>query len=341
MALYALILAGGASSRFWPLSGDEYPKYLLRPDGQDTLLELAYKRAHQCTGVDNIIVVTAAAQTEAVRRALPALPTANLCIEPSRRDTAAAISFGCKVISRRDPEADVLVLPADTLLEPESALANAVLRASAAVGFESAIHVFGVKPRHAEGGFGYIDCGDPVGDGVSAVHSFVEKPGARAQELLERGFLWNVGCFLFRLTTFDRELAAHLPGHSSRLKPAEPGEVLPADYDALESISIDYGLMEKASNLRVCEVAAEFDDIGTWDALLRRGTCSQGTLAEVDATGNSAIAPGRQVAVVGASDLLVVVHGDRVLVMHKGSGQMVKQVNAAPATTPKKAPRDA
>ncbi len=324
--LYALILAGGASSRFWPLSGDAHPKYLLRPDGKRTLLQMAFDRASACAGPENVLVVTAGAQADGVRKALPALAAENLCIEPSRRDTAAAISLGCKVVAGRNSGADVLVLPADTLLEPGDALARAVDAARGQADFETAIHVFGVRPSHAEGAYGYIERGEPAGGGIFGVKSFVEKPGDAARALIARGFLWNVGCFLFRLDTFDRELAAHLPTHSNRLRPANPGAVTPEDYEGLQSISIDYGLIEKARNLRVCVVEATFDDIGTWDALLRSGSGgNQGALVTVAGRGNSVVAPGRAVAVVGESDLLIVADGERILVMKKGMGQQVKQ----------------
>jgi len=333
-SLYALILAGGASSRFWPLSGDAHPKYLLRPDCGPTLLELAYARALACAGAGNVMVVTARAQADAVRRTLPQLPQANLCIEPARRDTAAAIALGCKAVTGRDFEADVLVLPADTLIEPPEALAGAVNAVRSLADYAAAIHVFGVKPARPEGAFGYIELGGQVGTGVHAVASFVEKPGERAAELIKRGLLWNAGCFFFRLDTFQREMAAHLPGLSDRLRPSVPGSVAEEDYNDLQSISIDYGLIEKARNLRVALLDAAFDDIGSWDALLRRGAIKEGTLVSAGGQGNAVLAPGCTVAVVGESDLLVVAQGDSILVLKRGHGQKVKQ--AAQTLEPKR-----
>lgn len=324
-SLFAIILAGGASSRFWPLSGDEHPKYLLRPDGKRTLIELAFERALACTDASRILVITSSAQAAGVRQALPGLPAENVCVEPARRDTAAAIGLGCKAVAARESGADVLVLPADTLIEPGSAFAAAVAAARAAPGAGDAIHVFGVRPAEPQGGYGYIERGEAMGGGVFAVKRFVEKPGEGARDLIARGFLWNVGCFLFRLAAFDREMASHLPAHSQRLHPAQPGSVSAEDYRGLPSISIDYGLIEKARNLRVAVVDATFDDIGTWDALLRAGAAGQGRMISTG-NGNVAIAPGRTVAIVDADDLLVVADGDRILVMRKGAGQQVKQV---------------
>lgn len=336
MALYAIILAGGASSRFWPLSGDDHPKYLLRADGRHTLIELAWQRACACTDPARIVVVTGAAQQALVARALPALPPANLCVESVRRDTAAAVVRGCSMVASRDANADVLVLPADTLLQPAQALTAAVQQARSAPGFADAIHVFGVPPTRPEAAFGYIEPGSPVAPGVRTVVRFREKPGAeKAQEFVRAGFLWNIGCFLFSLPTVERELARHLPTLSTRLrtvsKPAQD------DYAALESVSIDYGLIEKVGALRVCTLEAEFDDIGTWDALVARlealGVPPAQALS-AGGEGNYAMGDPATVAVVGESGLLVVRQGDKVLVLKRGHGQQVRDVARRAGETP-------
>jgi mannose-1-phosphate guanylyltransferase len=323
-SLYALILAGGASSRFWPLSGDEHPKYLLRV-GDDSLLELAWRRARACTEAERILVVTSGAQSHAVRETLHELPARNLCVEPARRDTAAAIALGCKNVAARDAGADLLVLPADTLLEPTDALARGVSAARNAPGARDAIHVFGVKPGRPEGAFGHIQPAAEIAPGVFGVAKFIEKPGLeRAREYNAAGWLWNAGCFLFSLAAFDRELRQHLPGHSTRLRPVTPEAVSEADYEGLEAVSIDYGLIEKVANLRVIRLDAAFDDVGTWDALADRLPQGQGEAISVSGSGNLAVGDAL-VAVVGVSNLLVVAHGGRVLVLQRGHGQQVKE----------------
>lgn len=327
--LYTIIMAGGASSRFWPLSGDAHPKYLLKPDGEHTLLQSAWDRATQCTDAANVIVVTTGPQAHLIRDALPMLNPANLCVEPARRDTAAAITLGCKRVHALDPDADVLVLPADTLLEPADVLAKGVQKARAIDGYRNAIHCFGVTPTRPEPGFGYIAPGGPLADGVLEVKRFTEKPSPeQAREFVDAGYLWNIGCFLFALPTFERELAEHLPDHARRLKPAAPGAPGDADYEALESISIDFGVIEKAANLRAIILNAEFDDIGTWDALLDRlekaGRTPQQAIS-IGGAANFAAGEADKVAVVGESNLLVVVSEGRVLVLKRGHGQDVKK----------------
>ena len=328
--LYAIILAGGASARFWPLSGDDNPKYLLKPDGDHTLLDLAWQRATQCTDASKVIVVTTAPQAHLIREALPGLESSNLCVEPARRDTAAAVTLGCKRVHALDADADVLVLPADTLLEPADALCDGVKSARETDAYREAIHVFGVKPASAHPGFGYIQPGGSLGHGVHKVSGFKEKPGVeQATEMLTQGYLWNIGCFLFALETYQRELHAHLPQHSSRLKPAEPEQVSEQDYAELESISIDFGLIEKSSNLRVVKLEAEFDDVGSWDALLNRleksGRPPEQAIT-IGGAGNVAAGDAAQVAVVGESNLLVVISNGKVLVLKRGHAQDVKKL---------------
>lgn len=339
--LYAIIMAGGASSRFWPLSGDAHPKYLLKPDGDTTLIESAWRRATQCTKESHVIVVTGGAQAHLVREALPGLDASNLCVEPARRDTAAAIALGCKRVHALDPDADVLVLPADTLLEPADALAGGVANARAQQGYRESIHVFGVKPARPEGGFGYIEPGDALSDSVLKVKGFKEKPGPQqAAEFAEQGYLWNIGCFLFALQTFEREMHRHLPEHSARLRPAIAEQPTEADYAKLDPISIDFGLIEKTDNLRVVKLDAGFDDIGTWDALLARLEKSGRTAQEaisIGGEGNLAAGEAITVAVVGESNLLVVVSEGKVLVLKRGHGQDVKGVASRQGA---KTPRD-
>lgn len=330
--LYAIILAGGASSRFWPLSGDEHPKYLLKPDGDHSLLQLAYTRALACTEAPRVLIVTNATQSRRIAAALADLPKENLLVEPARRDTAAAITLGVREIERRARDAHVLVLPSDQIIEPDAALAEGVKLARARADFGEFIHVFAIKPRRAEGGFGYIETGDEITPQLSAVRSFREKPGEEAaRKLIEnkRNF-WNAGCFLFALPTFDRELNKHMPSHSSRLRPAGDGMIDPAMYEQLEPISIDFGMLERCQALRAILLDAEFDDIGTWDALLARlekaGKPPRAALS-VGGSRNNVVADGGElVGVAGDSDLLVVVNGKRVLVLKKGAGQSVKEI---------------
>jgi mannose-1-phosphate guanylyltransferase len=283
-----------------------------------------------CTEPSRVLVVTSGAQAHLVREALPGLDASMLCVEPARRDTAAAIALGCKRVFALDADADVLVLPADTLLQPANALADGVKLARAQDGYREAIHVFAVNPARAEGGFGYIEPGEELAAGVVKVRGFKEKPGAtQAAEFASRGYLWNIGCFLFSLATFDRELRKHLPAHSTRLRPVTPGALTETDYADLDSISIDFGVIEKVENLRAIKMDDEFDDIGSWDALLARLERTGGTIGQaikVGGSNNFAAGEATTVAVVGESNLLVVISEGKVLVLKRGHGQEVKRI---------------
>lgn len=330
MNLYAVILAGGASSRFWPLSGDEHPKYLIKPDGKRTLLELAFERARACISPDRILVVTNPAQVRRIADTLPDLLADNLCIEPARRDTAAAIALACRVLAARQPDAHVLVLPADQIIEPAQALAEAVGKAREQKDFGEYLHVFGIKPQRPESGYGYIKADQCFQPGLCRVLGFREKPDeSTARRYASDGLhYWNAGCLLFAAATFDRELARYMPTHSRRLKAAD-GDVDPAAYLDLEAVSIDYGVLEKTKALRMVQLQADFDDIGTWDSLLARlekaGTPPR-TAFSAGGSGNLAIGNGEVVGVAGLSDVLVVVGGRNVLVLARGAGQQVKEI---------------
>ena len=330
--LYGIILAGGASSRFWPLSGDEHPKYLLKPDGEHSLLQLAFDRALACTARERVFVVTNASQSRRIALSLPGLSTDNLLIEPARRDTAAAIALACREIGIHDPNAHMLVLPADQILDPAKALSEAVKLARNTPDFSEFIHVFAIKPRRAEGAFGYIEIGEAITERLHKVASFKEKPGEdAAKRLLEnRRNYWNAGCFLFALPAFDRELNKHLPSHSSRLRPAADGMIDVSSYEQLEPVSIDFGLLEHCIALRAVLLDADFDDIGTWDALLARLEKSNRPARQALSAlggGNTVIAEGGElIGVVGLFDVLVIVSDKRVLVLKKGAGQGVKEI---------------
>ncbi|MCC7508588.1 MAG: NTP transferase domain-containing protein [Planctomycetes bacterium] len=319
-ALYVLILAGGASSRLWPSSSDEYPKYLMHIGGQ-SLLEMAWQRALAVTDPAHVFLVTGAAQAHLFAAALPDLPQANLIVEPARRDTAAAVAYGARHIAAIDPEAWLLVLPADQIIEPTDALAAGVRRARAAEGARDCIHIFGVQPARAEGAFGYIQPGPDLAPGVFAVKAFREKPGPEANQLVQQGWYWNAGCFFFNLPAFETELQRHLPTHSARVAAASVGA---AGYTALESISIDFGLIEKVRNLRMVELTGEFDDVGTWDAVFQRLPLEGTELVTVGGNNNRGF--GAEIVVVGESNLLVVVSDGKVLVLKQGHGHDVKKI---------------
>lgn len=329
--VYALILAGGASARFWPLKGDEHPKYLLKPDGETTLIGGAFQRCLSITSADRIMVVTGAAQAERVRAALPQLLPENLLVEPCRRDTLAAVAWGTLVASQRNPEAIVVVTPADVLVTPVDAFASPFSQALEA-GFlnETRLCSFGVTPIRPETGFGYVQAGEHVAPQVRTAVRFVEKPSlVRAQEYVDSGdFLWNSGSFAWRASACLAECERQHPGMEQALSAfaALPENDMGREdaFRRVPATSVDYGVMEHCRELGLLVLEAGFDDVGTWDALARHGGL-RGIAGNVEGSNNLVYGTDR-VGFVGVSDLIVARNGEDILVMRQGNGQVVKQV---------------
>jgi mannose-1-phosphate guanylyltransferase len=339
---FGVILAGGGGTRLWPASRRRRPKqYLslsdLGPTG-DTLLGATARRF----GNDlSIVVVTAADQVDEVQRALPG--RGETIAEPSGRNTAAAIGLAAVHLAARDPGATLGIVPADQHIADEPGFRRAANRAFQLAEERDAIVTLGIKPTHAETGFGYLEPGDDLGDGARICRRFVEKPDrARAEEYVRAGFLWNAGMFFVSARRVLAEIARHLPRTAAGLAqiaealgkgPAEATRVAAEVYPGFESVSIDHGVMEKAEGILLVEGDFGWNDIGSWSAVGEIGTPDQAgnvsrtTSIFVESKGNVVVGdPGTVIALVGVEDLVVVQAGDAVLVMPKARAQDVREV---------------
>jgi mannose-1-phosphate guanylyltransferase len=340
---FALILGGGSGTRLWPQSRRARPKQLLSLGAPESLLAAAARRAQALVGLERTLVVTAADQEAAVRRALPDLPAANIIAEPVARNTAAAVGLGAIHAERRGgAEAVIAVLPADPFIGDEATFERLVRLAFGEA--RSAIVTIGVRPTHPETGFGYIRLGaGRVATGPDAVHevgAFVEKPDRpTAERYLASGeYLWNSGMFFLTAGRMRDEARRHLPGLGTLLDAAvaapDPAAVIAAGYAGVPSISIDHGIMEKASGLRVVPGEFGWNDVGSWAAVtaLRvpdaRGNVVLGGATLIDGDGSVVVADEGApfVGVVGARDLVVVATRDAVLVIPKDRAQDVRQI---------------
>jgi len=250
--LYALILAGGSGMRFWPLSRDARPKQLIDLFGDGTLLEQSIERAATLVDYRNILVLTNAKQAETVKALAGKLPTENIIIEPTRRDTAPAIALGCSIIAARSPEATVMVLPSDQLIADNAAFAANMQTAIELAGKQQALVTLGIKPTWACPSYGYIELAKHGAElDYFAVTRFCEKPSPQVAEgfLASGNYVWNAGMFVWKVSVLQQQLLQHTPQlgayMQANLQAADPQQHALQNFAALDAISIDFALMEK------------------------------------------------------------------------------------------------
>ncbi|MCA9552388.1 MAG: mannose-1-phosphate guanylyltransferase [Myxococcales bacterium] len=338
MARYVVVMAGGSGTRFWPASRKARPKQFLSIGQDGSLLRQTVDRVLPMVPPAQVYVVTGAVHAEHAQEDLPELPEGNVMVEPTGRNTAPCIGWATKAILHKDPDAVIAVLPADHYIRDEEGF-----RDHLAAAFEAAaggIVLFGIVPDRPETGYGYIQRGGakrPVaGHTVHPVARFVEKPDhPTALKYLAAGdYLWNSGMFVFSARAMDEELTRHLPELSRDLdRLVAAPEQVEAIYPQLQSISIDYGVMERSDRTEVMPAAFTWSDVGSWEAAKDVYPADE---AENVALGDVFLADvrrslvdaraGRFVAVVGLDDVVVVDTPDAVLVVRRDRSQDVKKV---------------
>jgi mannose-1-phosphate guanylyltransferase len=336
---FALILAGGGGTRLWPASRRRRPKQLLSLGGSESLIAATFGRVSRLLGKERTLVVTAADQADEIRRALPDLPAANLVAEPAARNTGPAVGLGAiAAAARAGDDVRLAVIPSDAFIADEAAYHRVLTRALEQAA--ETIVTVGIKPTRAETGYGYLQRGAPVPGGAYEVARFVEKPdGPTAERYLAAGdYLWNSGMFFFTARRLLAEAAAHLPLLAAILAEirgsADPAATAAARYPAAPKISIDYGIMEKSSGIRVVPGDFGWNDVGSWSALADiraqdgAGNVRVGDVVLSQVAGSVVVAePGAPlVGVVGVDDLVVVATRDAVLVVPKARAQDVRAV---------------
>ncbi len=343
---HAVILAGGSGTRLWPASRRARPKQFLDLTGDGSLLAMALRRARGAVD-GTVVVVTAAAHAPLCEREAAAAGVAvDIVGEPAGRNTAAALGLAAVHLLHRDADAVIGALPADQHVGDEPAMARALERAFAAAERADRIATIGLTPTRAETGFGYLELGGDAGLGIPGVREvarFVEKPDAAtaAAYLAGGAHLWNGGMFFLRARRLADELARHLPATWAALGAvatalADGGDVAAATaaaYATMPSISIDHGVMERADGVVTVPAEVGWSDVGSWAALAELrpdagdadGNLTDGAVVVCDGHGNLVVSePGRTIALVGVSDLVVVQAGDAVLIVPRARAQDVR-----------------
>ncbi len=326
--IFAVIMAGGRGTRFWPASTKSRPKQFMDLLGGGTMLQKTAGRFANMTGPDGIIVVTGADHMNIASGQLPLLPRKNLLLEPAGRNTAACIGWAAETLRRRGfAESIMIVAASDQKIEPvdgfEKTIRNAVSLAE-----EGYLCTIGIIPDNPATGYGYLQIGEKIGCG-NRVMSFREKPdSATAAEYVESGdYLWNSGMFIWRVDSFLAEFEKHMPSLYSDIKQL-PDTSAPSieEYGALESQSIDYGVMEKTDKAVMVPALFTWSDIGDWPGARGAGV-SKGESILIDSE-NSLVfdETGRLTVVMGLNNVSVVSTDTAILVMSDSSSQRIKEV---------------
>ena len=345
MKIYPVILSGGAGTRLWPLSRAVMPKQLLPLVTDKTMLQETALRVHGWPGLMAPLVVCGNEHRFLVAEQLrdAGITPHGILLEPTGRNTAPAVAAAAQYLKARDPDAVMLVLPADHVIENNDAFRMAVQRAAVQVE-QGALATFGIVPAAPETGYGYIRRGEPLPgcDDCYKIERFVEKPDRNTAEgfVADGGFYWNSGMFMFRADRFLAEIEQHAPAIAQAAGAAVQAAYSDLDFCRLDeaafssspSDSIDYAVMEHTRQGVVVAADIGWSDVGSWSALAdvleadADGNVQRGDVY-LDSTSNTLVrAESRIVAVVGVKDLVVVETPDAVLVAHKDQVQRVKNI---------------
>ncbi len=346
--LHAIIMAGGAGTRFWPASRAATPKQLLALVGKESMIRQTVDRLGDLVAPDRILIVTNERLVPAIAQQLPELPAASLVGEPCKRDTAPCIGLAALLVRRNDPSATMAVLPADHVIRRAERFQTGIRQAVALVDKQpDRIVTFGIRPTYPAETFGYIQRGAGVdASGASAptfvVKRFREKPdAATAADYVSSGdYYWNSGIFVWKAKTILAALAERQPemlAHLQKIVDAwgrpDQAETLRREFTAIKGISIDYAVMEHAKNVAVIEAPYDWDDLGSWKSLARLAGADRfdntiiGRHIGLNTTGTIVRTDDKHLVVtVGTKDCLVVHTPEATLVANKHDEESIREI---------------
>lgn len=344
--LYSVILAGGRGERFWPLSRLGHPKQLLKITSDRTLLQETIDRVKELIPVARTVVVTGENFSQAILEKVPELKDKNLLLEPEGKNTCLAIAWAAAQLKKKDPEAVMAVLSSDHLIEPKEKLQEILEIGSSVAKQGDYLITLGVVPTRAETGYGYIELGDTFssseGVPVFKVKQFKEKPSRTVaqQYYFDRQHLWNSGIFIWSCSAILKAIKEHMPIlyreldiYYNQIDTPQEKEERKKLYASAENISIDFAVLEKASNVLTIKADLRWDDIGSWLALERikekdrDNNVLVGKVVASDSYETTIVNEEKGiVAALGVSDLVIVHTDGIVFVAHKTKVQEVKEL---------------
>jgi mannose-1-phosphate guanylyltransferase len=346
--LHAVIMAGGAGTRFWPASRTTTPKQLLELFEDRTMIRATVDRLEGLIPADRLLVITNEQLVEPISRQLPDIPLGSILGEPCKRDTAPCIGLAAEVLLSFDPEATMLVMPADHIIRPHGLFQQVVRQAVDLVEQRpQRLVTFGIRPTYPADTFGYIERGTPLPSSHSAapvysVKMFREKPSVEVAEqyLAAGGYYWNAGIFVWKARTirdalkrFEPKMSAHLAEIARQLGTDEFPRTLAREFAAIRGTSIDYAVMERYDDVVVIEAPFDWDDVGNWRSLVRlRGTDEFGNTVVGKHLGLDShdciirTTDDHLVVTLGMEDCIIVHTPDATLVARKQDEEAIRKV---------------
>ncbi|RYY98548.1 MAG: mannose-1-phosphate guanylyltransferase [Chitinophagaceae bacterium] len=341
---YVAIMAGGIGSRFWPISRTNYPKQFLDILGTGrTLIQQTMDRFRNIVPVENIFVVTSDDYVGLVQEQLPEIPAANILAEPYRKNTAPCVAYISFKLQQLDPQAALIVAPADHLILEQENFLDVCAKALSFVSSLNALVTIGIQPAYPNTGYGYIQYETmEVAPGINKVKTFTEKPNKElAQAFVASGeFLWNAGIFVWQVGRIVDAFRKYLPemyelfaADQDKLNTDAEAEAIETIYPQCVNISIDFGIMEKADNVYVIPAAFGWSDLGTWNSAwenMEKDYLENAVVGDhvmvIDAQRCVVHAPeGKLVLLQGLDDFIVVDSKDVLLICQKEKEQEIKE----------------
>lgn len=334
---YALIMAGGIGSRFWPVSRTTYPKQFLDVLGTGkSLIQNTFERFKKILPVENIYILTNENYFDLVKEQIPEITDNQIIGEPIMRNTAPCIAYGCYKIKQLNPDALIVVAPSDHLILETENFIDIINKSLEAAKENDCLITLGIKPSRPDTGYGYIQYSNKaLADNLYKVKTFTEKPSLEiAQTFLASGdFLWNAGIFIWSVDAIIAALDKHLPEMSEIFRDGKLAYNSGTEKDFIQNafqrctnISIDYGIMEKAENVYVMPADFGWSDLGTWASVY--------DLADKDYVGNAVIHP-QKVMMYNSSNCMVNVPGDKLVILNGLHDYIVVEANNTLMICPK------